>query len=124
MKDIYQPTACELAEIKNRLALILDSNYELKEKHHDLINNLIIIPDNHGCEHIKTDLPKASMAAHKHNLYLSTDEFDFEICNVTFNNIFEPTVRYLVQCNYKNVTLEVEVDLLNGSYAVKQMCVV
>ena len=124
MKDTYQLSAPRLKEIKNRLISILENYFKFNNRHCDLINNFIIIPDEYGCEDLKTDLPRASMAANKHNIHLSTDEFAFEICGLKFNKMLTPTYKYLVDCKYEDLTLEAEVKLLKGFYRVTKICVI
>ena len=104
--------------IKKHLPIMLKAYFSQYGGLHPLINKLIIIPDMYGCEYIKTDLPNATKVILKHNSYISTKKYAYELLSATFDKEVQLTLGYTVEHVDSNEILIAYVELTKTGWQV------
>lgn len=103
---------------KKHLPIMLKAYFSQYGGLHFLINKFLIIPDMYGCEDVKTDLPNATKALLKHNRYISTKKYTYELLSATFDNEFQLTLGYIVEHVDSSENLMVYVEQKNAGWEV------
>lgn len=118
-------TNIEIIEIeehtKKHLPIMLKAYFSQYGGLHSLINKLIIIPDMYNCEHVKTDFPNATKVYLKHNSYISTKKYLYELLSATFDKELKLTLGYIVEHVDSNESFMVYVELTKTGWHVNSI---
>jgi hypothetical protein len=99
-----------LAIAKEHLERIIKDYSKSSKGINNLINSILIIPDEYNGEDLKTDLPNASRIVSRHNIFISTSKLKFELLSASFDKNFNLKLRYI--CEVLDDEIEYQDDFI------------
>ena len=115
MKIKVKPKSEINSTIKQHVSRMLETYNTNSKGLHELINHFIVVPS-WNREHLKTDLPKAEKALYRHNRFMSTKKFSYELISVELIAFFNLKLFYFVRSRQEEIDLIINAKIISNEW--------